>query len=126
MQINPGGRLDTKDIIGRDKEIDRYWRVLQRQGLVLSAERRIGKTHILFKMREECQGGYVPFYQDLEAVHSIGDLIRSIYATAQQSLGAMPNVKAWIANRPGHLFRNSLTCASTETQRWRMSNFGGC
>ncbi len=97
MQINPGGRLDTKDIIGRDREVDRYWRVLQRQGLVLSAERRIGKTHILFKMREECQGGYVPFYQDLEAVHSIGDLIRSIYATVQQSRGAMPHVKAWIA-----------------------------
>ena len=48
-------------------------------------------------MREECQGGYVPFYQDLEAVHSIGDLIRSIYATAQQSLRVMPNVKACIA-----------------------------
>ena len=61
MQINSGGRLDTKDIIGRDNEIDRYWRVLQRQGLVLSAERRIGKTHILFKMREECQSGYLPF-----------------------------------------------------------------
>ena len=58
MQINPGGRLDTKDIIGRDNEIDRYWRVLQRHGLVLSAERRIGKTHILFKMREECDDGY--------------------------------------------------------------------
>ncbi|MCY4189551.1 MAG: hypothetical protein OXD30_13815 [Bryobacterales bacterium] len=97
MQINPGGRLDTKDIIGRDTEIDRYWRVLQRQGLVLSAERRIGKTHILYKMGEECQGGYVPFYQDLEAVHSIADLIRSIYATVQQSLGAIPSVKAYIA-----------------------------
>ena len=97
MQINPGGRLDTQDIIGRDNEIDRYWRVLQRQGLVLSAERRIGKTHILFKMREECQSGYLPFYQDLEAVHSIADLIRSIYATVRQSLGAMPNVKAYIA-----------------------------
>ena len=81
----------------RDNEIDRYWRVLQRQGLVLSAERRIGKTHILFKMREECQSGYVPFYQDLEAVHSIADLIRSIYGTVQRSLGAMPNVKAYIA-----------------------------
>ena len=97
MQINPGGRLDTKDVIGRDHEIDRYWRVLQRQGLVLSAERRIGKTHILFKMREECQSGYLPFYQDLEAVHSIADLIRSIYRTVQQSLSTLPNVKAHIA-----------------------------
>ena len=97
MQINPGGRLDTKDVIGRDNEIDRYWRVLQRQGLVLSAERRIGKTHILFKMREECQSGYLPFYQDLEAVHSIADLVRSIYETVQQSLSTLPNVKAHIA-----------------------------
>ena len=78
MQINPGRHLDTKDIIGRDNEIDRQWRVPQRQGLVLSAERRIGKTHIFFEMREECQGGYVPFYQTLEAVHSLGDLIRSM------------------------------------------------
>ena len=97
MQINPGGRLDTKDIIGRDNEIDRYWRVLQRQGLVLSAERRIGKTHILFKMREECQTGYVPFYQDLESVHSVADLIRSIYATVQQSQGTMRKFKSFVA-----------------------------
>ena len=97
MKINPGGRLDTKDIIGRDNEIDRYWRVLQRQGLVLSAERRIGKTHILFKMREECQTGYVPFYQDLEDVHSIAELIRSTHATFQQSLRAMPRLKSYIA-----------------------------
>ena len=96
MQINPGGRLDTQDVIGRDNEIRRYWRVLRRQGLVLSAERRIGKTHILFKMREECQSGYLPFYQDLEAVHSIADLIRSIYRTVQQSLSTLPNVKASI------------------------------
>ena len=39
----------------------------------------------------------MPFYQDLEAVHSMADLIRSIYATVQQSLGVMPNVKAFIA-----------------------------
>ena len=97
MQINPGGRLDTKDVIGRDNEIERYWRVLQRQGLVLSAERRIGKTHILFKMRGECQSGYLPFYQDLEAVHSIAELIRSIYGTVQQSSSTLPNVKARIA-----------------------------
>ena len=55
MQINPGGRLDIEDVIGRDHEIDRYWRVLERQGLVLSAERRIGKTHVLLKMSEECR-----------------------------------------------------------------------
>ena len=97
MQINPGGRLDTKDMMGRDNEIARYWGVIERQGLLVSAERRIGKTHIVLKMRDECRSGYLPFYQDLEGVHSMGDLIRSIYGTVQQSLSTLPGLKAHIA-----------------------------
>ena len=93
MQINPGGRLNTKDVMGRDNEIARYWGVLERQGLVISAERRIGKTHIVLKMQDECRSGYLPFYQDLEAVHSIPELIRSVYHTVQQSLSASSSVK---------------------------------
>ena len=93
MQINPGGRLNTEDVMGRDNEIARYWEVLDRQGLVISAERRIGKTHIVRKMRDECRSGYLPFYQDLEAVHSIPELIRSIYSTVQQSLSPLPSIK---------------------------------
>ena len=103
MQINPGGRLDTQDVVGRDSEIARYWRVLERQGLVISAERRIGKTHIILKMREECRADYLPFYQDLEAVHSISDLIRSIYSTVQQSSSRPPGLKAGIAKWSGLL-----------------------
>ena len=97
MQINPGGRLDTKDVIGRDSEIARYWAVLERQGLVISAERRIGKTHIVLKMRDECRPGYLPFYQDLEGVHSTPELIRSIYGTVHRSLSALPALKAHVA-----------------------------
>ena len=97
MQINPGGRLDTKDVIGRDDEIARYWRVLERQGLVISAERRIGKTHIVWKMRDECRPGYLPFYQDLEHVHTTAELARSIYQTVRQSLRGMPSLRAQLA-----------------------------
>ena len=101
MQINPGGLLNTQDVMGRDNEIARYWRVLERQGLVISAERRIGKTHIILKMRDECRPGYLPVYQDLEAVHSIADLVRSIYSTIQQSSSTPPGLKARIAKWSG-------------------------
>lgn len=97
MQINPGGSLDTKDVIGRDDEIARYWRVLERQGLVISAERRIGKTHIVWKMRDECRPGYLPFYQDLERIHTTAELARSIYQTVRQSLRGMPSLRAQLA-----------------------------
>ena len=101
MRINPGGRLNTEDIIGRDNEIARYWRVLERQGLVISAERRIGKTHIVLKMREECRSEFLPFYQDLEAVHSVADLVRSIYQLIEHSSKASPGVRTRIAKWSG-------------------------
>ena len=107
MQINPGGRLNTEDVMGRDKEIARYWQVLERQGLVISAERRIGKTHIVLKMRDECPDDYLPFYQDLEAVHSIADLIRSIYSTVQQSSQTSSSLKALFA-KWSSLFPNKI------------------
>lgn len=97
MQINPGGLLSPEDVVGRDAEIARYWQVLDRQGLVLSAERRIGKTHILLKMREECPETYCPIYQDLEAVHSISDLLHSIYDSAQQINGQNNRIKRFVA-----------------------------
>ena len=97
MQINPGGRLNTEDVVGRDNEIARYWGVLERQGLVISAERRIGKTHIVLKMRDECRSGYLPIYQDLESVHSTAELIRSIYGTVHRSLSTLSGLKAHIA-----------------------------
>lgn len=86
MRINPGGRLEVADIIGRDDDIKRYWGILRRQGLVLSAERRIGKTHIAMKMCGECEPGFLPFYQDLEGIHSIKELLRAIYNTVDRSL----------------------------------------
>ena len=97
MQINPGGLLDIRDVVGRDNEIARYWDILARQGLVLSAERRIGKTHIALKMRDECREGYLPFYQDLESVHSLGELIRSVYDTINQSRSRPTGLKSLLA-----------------------------
>ncbi|MDD9963928.1 MAG: ATP-binding protein [Gammaproteobacteria bacterium] len=121
MQINPGGYLDLDDVVGRDDDIARYWRVLRRQSLVLSAERRIGKTHILLKMQDECLPGYLPFYQDLEGVHTVLDLIRSIYGTVQRSLPALSKIKGniakWSALLPNKIAGVNLPTAE---QTWQL------
>ena len=54
--------------------------MLARRGLVLSAERRIGKTHIVIKMHEQGRDGFVTFNQALEYVHSITELVRGLYS----------------------------------------------
>ncbi|MBC8235291.1 hypothetical protein H8E77_37575 [bacterium] len=46
MFANPGGYIEPDEVRGRDHLIQRYWRILRRQSLILSAERRMGKTCI--------------------------------------------------------------------------------
>ena len=47
VKANPGGSLDPKFIFGRDRLIEQIWNVLDRQCVLLNAERRIGKTSIV-------------------------------------------------------------------------------
>ena len=81
------------DVVGRDLHVARYWKVLKRQSLVLSAERRIGKTHIILKMHEEGHEGFVTFYQDLEKVHTIPELVRALYNTVDDRLPRLAKAK---------------------------------
>lgn len=93
MAINPGGSLGVEEIIGRDDEIKRYWGILERQGLVLSGERRIGKTHIVKKMDALGRDGFVTVYQELEAVHSLSELVRALHRAVRERLDGLGKLK---------------------------------
>ena len=47
MRPNPGGMIKGEAIVDREKEIASIWRALQNQSVVISSERRVGKTSIL-------------------------------------------------------------------------------
>lgn len=70
MKANPGGQIATTDIIGRNQLISHLWDVLLQQSLVLTAERRMGKTSIILKMRGEATADKLAIYRDLERVHT--------------------------------------------------------
>lgn len=84
MKINPGGEID--EVIGRDADIARYWQIIDRQGLILAAERRIGKTTIIKKMHASPQDGYLTFYQDLSKVNKVLDLPLTLFQTVEDNL----------------------------------------
>lgn len=94
LVVNPGGQLDLDEIVGRQAEIRKYWKILGRQGLVLSAERRIGKTHIVRKMQGENRDGFATFYQDLEGIHGLTELVRALYRSVEHQLPAMKKAKS--------------------------------
>lgn len=67
---NPGGRLAPDEVLGREILIEDLWNCLERQSILLTAERRMGKTSILHVMQARARAGFLPFYRDLEAIRS--------------------------------------------------------
>lgn len=56
--------------MGRNELVAQLWDVLLRQSLVLTAERRMGKTSVVLKMRAEATADKLAIYRDLERVHT--------------------------------------------------------
>ena len=79
LKANPGGIVAPQDVIGRDKLIARIWRMLEQQSIILSAERRMGKTTIIKKMEAEAGESKLTIYRDLEGVRSPIEFVELIW-----------------------------------------------
>lgn len=99
LSVNPGGELASDQVVGRDREIERYWQILARQGLILAAERRIGKTSVVRKMDDDGKEGFLTVYQDLESVHSLPELVRSVYSSADEHFTKLTRFKSALLAR---------------------------
>ena len=87
MRANPGGHIPPADVVGRDELIANLWRVLKRQSLVLSAERRMGKTCVIQKMNAEAPTDMLTIYRDLEKIHTPLEFADSVFQDVEEYLG---------------------------------------
>lgn len=80
MRANPGGTIGLAEIVGRDKLVRELWQILNSQSLVLTSERRIGKTCVIRKMKEECADPSIfCVFRDLEALRSPQEFVEALY-----------------------------------------------
>jgi hypothetical protein len=87
MRANPGGIIGLAEIVGRDLLVQRLWEILQSQSLVLTSERRIGKTCVIRKMKEECAApDVVCILNDLEALNSPQEFVDAVYKDIESLL----------------------------------------
>ncbi|NEO97417.1 MAG: ATP-binding protein [Symploca sp. SIO2E9] len=89
---NPGGEIPPDKVMGRDKLIKRLWRILERQSLVLTAERRMGKTCIVKKMKAEAPEGKLPVYRDLEGVRSRLEFVETVFQDVERYLSGFKRI----------------------------------
>ena len=86
MRANPGGSIPPNEVVGRDRLIERLWTTLERQSLVLTAERRMGKTSILKKMQAEPRSGKLLFFRDLEGINTPLAFVQVVFDDVRQFL----------------------------------------
>lgn len=86
MKASPGGQLGPQEVVGRDVLITRIWDLLARQSVVLSSERRMGKTQMLRKMQAEAETGFHPIFRDVEDIRTTLQFVNSVYAEVRDLL----------------------------------------
>ncbi len=105
MKSNPGGQIDVKAAIGRDPLIQTLWESIEQQSLIITAERRIGKTTVIKKMCAEPAAGWMPVFQDLERFHTAAEFAMSVYKEIHEFLGgkgkATRRAKEWFTAMGG-------------------------
>jgi len=79
VKPNPGGTLTGEAIVNREKEIDSIWRALQNQSVVVTSERRVGKTSILRKMAEKPGDGWTPILYIVEGKEHPVEFVEGLY-----------------------------------------------
>jgi hypothetical protein len=87
MKANPGGHIPPKDLIGRDELIADIWRRLEGRSVVLGAERRMGKTCIIKKMKAEPSSGTLTVLRDLEKVRTPEEFAELVFHDVETYLG---------------------------------------
>lgn len=68
LRVNAGGNLAPEEVVGRDVEIAKMWRTLERQSVLLTAERRMGKTSVLHRMLARPPAGFIALNRNLQPV----------------------------------------------------------
>ena len=87
MKANPGGQIDPEAVVGRSSQKASLWETLDHQSVVITAERRIGKTTLLRMMLNDPAPGWTAVYQDLERCHSAHEFAMEVYREIDGFLG---------------------------------------
>lgn len=85
LRVNPGGGLTPPEIIGRDELIGQIWGSLDRQSILLTSERRMGKTSVMQKMLAEAPLGFCPIKRSLQGITSPEEFVRGLVAEVESA-----------------------------------------
>ena len=123
MRANPGGEIDPRDVVGRDGLVQGLWEVLERQSVVLTAERRMGKTCVIKKMRAEHPPGKLTIYRDLEGVRTplefVEEVCRDVEAYLSRLKRTVTRVRKLLRRFEGAEIGGTIRFPRTAASHWK-------
>lgn len=96
MKPNPGGMLQLDDIVGRESLVAYVQATLEQQSILLVAERRTGKTHVLEKFKAGAPAHWVVIKRDIGAIRSAVEFVQYVMADLYPHLEAKTNFRNWL------------------------------
>ncbi len=94
MRANPGGVLASNEVVGRDELIAEIWRALEVQSVVLTSERRIGKTSVIRKMAGQVRPAEtLAILRDIEGLRTPDEFVEAVYADVEKQLSKFDRAK---------------------------------
>jgi hypothetical protein len=123
MMANPGGQIDLKAVVGRESLLRQIWETVEHQSIVMTAERRIGKTTIMRKMLADPDPGWTPVFQDLEGCHTAAEFAMLVYKEIHQFLSnkgkATRRAKEWLTALGGTEIGGFIKLPEKTEIRWK-------
>lgn len=96
MKPNPGGILQLDDIVGRESVVAYLQSTLDQQSILLTAERRTGKTHVLEKFKATAPANWVVIKRDIGAIRSAPEFVHYVMADIYPHLETKTNFRNWL------------------------------
>ena len=91
-------QVAPENVVGRDRLIARMWKTIERDSVIFTAERRIGKTTVMKKMEAEPEPGSIVLYADLEKVDTPVRFIETLLMDLKKYLTKRAKFGQWFGN----------------------------
>lgn len=75
MKNRCGPPVSGDDFFGRNAEIAQTWDLIERNHVLLTAPRRVGKTSLFYHLKDHPQEGWDVLYVDIQACRSYADVL---------------------------------------------------
>ncbi|MDP8170601.1 hypothetical protein QJU96_04770 [Pasteurella skyensis] len=85
-------------IFGRKIVIKHIWHILEENSILLTAERRIGKTEVLKQLRDESRNDYIVIFSDLEGVSTPVEFVEDILQKIKDHRSLKGQVISYFSN----------------------------